>query len=121
MITFYEYPKCSTCQRAKAELQSLLAQDQWQAIDIKARPPRAEQLIQWMNQGKFTLKQFFNTSGNSYRQLGLKDKIDDLTIEQASKLLALDGMLIKRPLLVQGDTLLQIGYRSPYQALSLTD
>ena len=61
----------------------------------------------------------FNTSGNSYRELGLKDKFDDLTLDQALDLLASDGMLIKRPLLVKDNKILQIGYRTKYKDLNL--
>ncbi|MGT2887732.1 arsenate reductase family protein [Streptococcus didelphis] len=115
MIIFYEYPKCSTCQRAKKELATLV--EHFEAIDIKTNPPKAEQLKKWMTDSGFSIKNFFNTSGNSYRQLGLKDKIDQLTIDQAAELLSKDGMLIKRPLLIRDENLLQIGARKAYQDL----
>ncbi|MFM0600917.1 arsenate reductase family protein [Streptococcus suis] len=117
MILFYEYPKCSTCRAAKAELKSLGLE--FEAIDIKATPPSADQLKSWMEATGLDLKKYFNTSGNSYRQLGLKDKFDILTVDQALDLLANDGMLIKRPLLIQDGKILQIGYRTKYENLGL--
>ncbi|MGT2950439.1 arsenate reductase family protein [Streptococcus cuniculi] len=117
MLLFYEYPKCSTCRAAKAELQALGLE--FEAIDIKANPPQASQLKAWMEATGLELKKYFNTSGNSYRALGLKDKFDQLTVEQALDLLANDGMLIKRPLLIQDGKVLQIGYRTEYKELGL--
>ncbi|HEM5155168.1 TPA: arsenate reductase family protein [Streptococcus suis] len=117
MIIFYEYPKCSTCRAAKAELNSLGLE--FEAIDIKSTPPSAEELKAWMEATGLDLKKYFNTSGNSYRELGLKDKFDSLTVDQALDLLANDGMLIKRPLLIQDGKILQIGYRTKYENLGL--
>lgn len=117
MIHYYEYPKCSTCRAAKAELTKLgLA---FEAIDIKQNPPSAAQLKDWMEATGLDLKKYFNTSGNSYRALGLKDKFDSLTVDQALDLLAQDGMLIKRPLLIKDGKVLQIGYRTKYEELGL--
>ncbi|HEM2865804.1 TPA: arsenate reductase family protein [Streptococcus suis] len=117
MILFYEYPKCSTCRAAKAELKGLGLE--FEAIDIKLTPPSAEELKAWMEATGLDLKKYFNTSGNSYRELGLKDKFDSLTVDQALDLLANDGMLIKRPLLIQDGKILQIGYRTKYENLGL--
>ncbi|MHC3572151.1 arsenate reductase family protein [Streptococcus suis] len=117
MILFYEYPECSTCRAAKAELKSLGLE--FEAIDIKSTPPSAEELKAWMEATGLELKKYFNTSGNSYRELGLKDKFDSLSLEQALNLLANDGMLIKRPLLIQDGKILQIGYRTKYENLGL--
>ncbi|MGQ7549152.1 arsenate reductase family protein [Streptococcus suis] len=117
MILFYEYPKCSTCRAAKAELKSLGLE--FEAIDIKSTPPSAEELKAWMEATGLELKKYFNTSGNSYRELGLKDKFDSLTVDQALDLLANDGMLIKRPLLIRDGKILQIGYRTKYENLGL--
>ncbi|HFU4435468.1 TPA: arsenate reductase family protein [Streptococcus suis] len=117
MILFYEYPKCSTCRAAKAELNSLGLE--FEAINIKSTPPSAEELKSWMEATGLELKNYFNTSGNSYRELGLKDKFDSLTVDQALDLLANDGMLIKRPLLIRDGKILQIGYRTKYENLGL--
>ena len=117
MILYYEYPKCSTCRAAKAELNNLGVD--FEAIDIKEHPPTAAQLKEWMQATGLELKKYFNTSGNSYRALGLKDTFHELSMEQALDLLSNDGMLIKRPLLIQDGKILQIGYRTKYEELGL--
>lgn len=117
MLTFYQYPNCSTCKAAKKELDNLGLV--YQSIDIKRNPPQVDLLKRLVETSGLNLKTFFNTSGNSYRQLGLKDTFDQLTLDEALSLLANDGMLIKRPFLLDGDQLLQIGYRTPYKALDL--
>lgn len=117
MLTFYEYPKCTTCKKAKAELKALNLE--FESIDIKTTPPSADLLKQVVTGSGLDLKKFFNTSGNSYRELGLKERFKDLTLDEALDLLASDGMLIKRPLLLDGDKVLQIGYRTPYEDLDL--
>lgn len=114
---YYEYPKCSTCKAAKKELTQLGVA--FEAIDIKATPPTASQLKEWMAATGLELKKYFNTSGNSYRALGLKDRFDSLTVDDALDLLAADGMLIKRPLLIKDGKILQIGYKTPYSLLGL--
>ncbi|MDQ0222326.1 arsenate reductase family protein [Streptococcus moroccensis] len=117
MLTIYEYPVCSTCKKAKAELKTLgLEVD---TINIKETPPSKVQLKAWLDSGDYPLKSFFNTSGNSYKALGLKDKLPTLSEDEALDLLAADGMLIKRPILADGDKVLQIGYRKPYEELGL--
>lgn len=117
MFTFYQYPKCSTCRKARAELEKL-GKD-FTSIDIKENPPKAELILEWMGSSDYTIKNFFNTSGQSYRALGLKDKIDNLSAQEAADLLASDGMLIKRPILLKDGKLLQIGYRTAYENLIL--
>lgn len=117
MFTFYQYPKCSTCRKARSELEKL-GKD-FTSIDIKKNPPKAELILEWMESSDYTIKNFFNTSGQSYRALGLKDKIDNLSAQEAADLLASDGMLIKRPILLKDGKLLQIGYRTAYENLIL--
>ncbi|MET3643643.1 arsenate reductase family protein [Streptococcus gallinaceus] len=117
MYTFYEYPKCTTCRAAKKELTQLGVE--FEAIDIKTNPPQVEILRSLLENSPLELKKFFNTSGNSYRALGLKDKFDDLTVDEALSLLASDGMLIKRPILIKDGKVLQIGYRTEYKELGL--
>lgn len=114
---FYEYPKCSTCRAAKKELTELGLD--FKPIDIKATPPAASDLKSWMEATGLELKSYFNTSGNSYRALGLKDKLAHLTVDEALDLLSNDGMLIKRPLLIKDGKILQIGYRTKYDELGL--
>ncbi|GAX47181.1 arsenate reductase family protein [Pseudolactococcus reticulitermitis] len=116
MKTFYWYPKCSTCQKAHKELAALgvTVED----IDLKTAPPKSELILSWLENSGFDKKKFFNTSGISYRELGLKDKIAALSLEAAADLLASDGMLIKRPILLdENGKILQIGYRTPYESL----
>lgn len=115
MLTFYEYPKCTTCQKAKKELIALGVA--FESIDIKSAPPTVEQLRQWFDRSDLDLKKFFNTSGQVYRSLGLKDKLPQLSTDDALKLLASDGMLIKRPILIKDGKMLQIGYRTAYGEL----
>ncbi|KXT84557.1 Arsenate reductase [Streptococcus sp. DD11] len=117
MLQFIEYPKCSTCRKAKAEL-SQLGLD-FEAVDIVKDTPSKDQILDWIEKSGFELKAFFNTSGLKYRELGLKEKVPHLTAREAADLLAADGMLIKRPLLVQDGKILQIGYRKAYGELGL--
>ncbi|WEV60365.1 arsenate reductase family protein [Streptococcaceae bacterium ESL0729] len=113
MYTFYCYSKCSTCKKAEKDLKDLGVD--YQKIDLKENPPTSETIETWINNSGLDKKKFFNTSGMKYRELGLKDKVDAMSIEEASKLLASDGMLIKRPILLEGDKVKQIGYRKAYE------
>lgn len=117
MLQFIEYPKCSTCRKAKAELNQLGVD--FEAVDIVQNTPTRDQLLDWIQNSDFELKAFFNTSGLKYRELGLKEKVPHFTAQEAADLLATDGMLIKRPLLVRDNQILQIGYRKAYQELGL--
>ncbi|MFC4651564.1 Spx/MgsR family RNA polymerase-binding regulatory protein [Lactococcus nasutitermitis] len=107
MYTFYWYPKCSTCRKAKSVLDAQAVS--YQAIDLKQTPPSATQFEKWFK--KFPVKKFFNTSGLVYRELGLKDKLTDLSEKEAAELLASNGMLIKRPLMVKDDEIVMIGFK----------
>ena len=117
MLEFIEYPKCSTCRKAKAELNQLGVD--FEAVDIVQNTPSRDQLLDWIQNSDFELKSFFNTSGLKYRELGLKEKVPHLTAQEAADLLSTDGMLIKRPLLVRDNQILQIGYRKAYEELGL--
>ncbi|PWK11279.1 arsenate reductase family protein [Tumebacillus permanentifrigoris] len=100
-ILFYQYPKCGTCRNAKKYLE---ANDvQYTDIQIVENPPTKEQLRDYLAKSGLEIKKFFNTSGNTYKELGLKDKLKDMSVEEQLDLLATDGMLIKRPILVRGD------------------
>ena len=92
------YPKCSTCQRAKAWLDEHGVT--YTLRDIKEENPNAEELRAWHEKSGLPLRRFFNTSGMKYKELGLKDKLPNMTEEEQYALLATDGMLVKRPLLV---------------------
>lgn len=98
MYLFLEYPKCSTCKKAKKWLEE-------KGIDFADRHineanPSAEELKGWIEKSGLDIKRFFNTSGMKYRELELKDKLPEMTDEEKIELLATDGMLVKRPLLI---------------------
>lgn len=107
MYDFYWYPKCSTCRKAKEKLDEMNIS--YHMIDIKKMPPTAEQFKKWFK--KFPVKNFFNTSGLVYREMNLKDKLPMLSEQEAAELLATNGMLVKRPLIVKNDTIQLIGYK----------
>ena len=117
MLQFIEYSKCSTCRKAKAELNQLGVD--FEAVDIVKNTPSRDQLLDWIQNSDFEIMSFFNTSGLKYRELGLKEQVPHLTAQEAADLLATDGMLIKRPLLVRDNQILQIGYRKAYEELGL--
>jgi arsenate reductase (glutaredoxin) len=100
MIQFYAYPKCSTCRSAKKWLDANGAD--YEAINIAETPPSAEELQKIHQASGLELKKFFNTSGQKYRELGLKDKLAAMSEQEQLQLLASDGMLIKRPLAFDG-------------------
>lgn len=109
MIIFYWYPKCSTCRNAKRWLEE--HEIPFEAIDMVATPPQPEQLLAWIQSSEAPLTRFFNTSGMKYRELQLKEKVPTMTAQDAADVLATDGMLIKRPLLVSGDRFLINGFK----------
>ena len=102
------YPKCSTCQKAKKWLEG--REIEFEERDIKNQNPSKEEIKAWHLKSGMPLKKFFNTSGMIYRELGLKDKLADMTEEEQHELLASDGMLVKRPVLVT-DTAVLTGFR----------
>ena len=107
-MLFLCYPKCTTCQKAKAWLDN---QDvSYTLRDIKLDNPTAEELRQWWTASGLPLKKFFNTSGLQYKALGLKDKLPAMSEEEQLSILATDGMLVKRPILV-GDGFVLTGFR----------
>ena len=101
MITFYWYPKCSTCRNAKRWLEE--HEIPFEAIDMVTTPPQPEQLLAWIQSSEAPLTRFFNTSGMKYRELELKDRLKEMSEDEQYELLATDGMLVKRPLLVGED------------------
>ncbi len=100
-MLFVEYPKCSTCQKAKRWLQDKGVT--FEARHIVEQNPTAEELKKWHELSGLPLKRFFNTSGMKYKELGLKDKLPNMTEAEQYELLATDGMLVKRPILVGED------------------
>ena len=103
-IVFFCYPKCSTCQKAKKWLQENLVEFTERDI-VKDNPTEAE-LKKFLKKSKKELKKFFNTSGILYREMELKDKLPTMTEEEMLKLLATDGKLVKRPMIVTKDVVL---------------
>ena len=107
-MLFLEYPSCTTCKKAKAWLQSKGLE--FTARHIKEENPTAEELSLWQEKSGLELKKFFNTSGMIYRDLGLKDKLPTMPREEQLALLASNGMLVKRPIVVTGDAVL-VGFK----------
>lgn len=103
-VLFVEYPKCSTCQKAKKWLEAHNVS--FEDRHIKEQNPTAEELKLWHERSGLPLKRFFNTSGMIYRDMQLKDKLPAMSEEEQYALLATDGMLVKRPLIVGEDFVL---------------
>ena len=103
-MLFLQYPPCSTCQKAKKWLdeQGIVYTDR----HIKTENPTYEELKGWYEKSGLELKKFFNTSGLQYKALNLKEKLPKMTEEEQLRLLATDGLLVKRPLVVDGDIVL---------------
>ena len=107
-MLFIQYPPCSTCQKAKKWLDE--AGIAYEDRHIKENKPTYEELRDWYARSGLPLKKFFNTSGLLYKSMNLKDKLPTMTEEEQLQLLATDGMLVKRPILVTGDTVL-VGFK----------
>lgn len=105
---FICYPKCTTCQKAKKWLDSNGIH--YEQRDIKEQNPTAAELELWWKKSSAPLRKFFNTSGLVYKSLALKDKLPNMSEAEQLALLATDGMLVKRPLLIAGDKVL-IGFK----------
>lgn len=104
MVKFICYPKCSTCKKA----QEWLEQNgiEYEIRDIKSDNPTYDELKDWYEKSGLPLKKFFNTSGMLYRSMELKDKLPDMSEDEQLALLASDGMIVKRPIAADGDTVL---------------
>lgn len=103
-MLFIEYPKCSTCKKAKKYLEEHGIE--FEDRHIVEENPTKEELAEWIRVSGKPIKKFFNTSGMKYRELGLKDKLPEMSEEEQIELLASDGMLVKRPLLIDGEMVL---------------
>lgn len=108
MLEFICYPKCTTCQKAKKWLDD--NKIEYSFRDIKEENPSLEELTYWYKMSGLPLKKFFNTSGLLYKSMELKDKLHTMTEEEQLRLLATDGMLVKRPLLIEKDFVL-VGFK----------
>ncbi|MCA0171242.1 arsenate reductase family protein [Bacillus sp. RAR_GA_16] len=107
-ITFYAYPKCGTCRKAKKwfEQNDVKVNE----IHIVENPPSKDELATMVDQSGLPIKKFFNTSGQKYRELGLKDKVASSSQDELLDILASDGMLIKRPLVTDGQNV-TVGFK----------
>lgn len=103
-MLFVQYPKCTTCKKAEKWLQD--NHISYESRHIKEENPSYEELKEWYQRSGLDIKKFFNTSGNLYKEMKLKDKLPDMSEEEKLKLLATDGMLVKRPLIVMEDKVL---------------
>ena len=103
-MLFIQYPPCSTCQKAKKWLDAKGVS--YTDRHIKEQNPTYEELKEWYEKSGLPLKKFFNTSGLLYKSMNLKEKLPAMTEEEQLRLLASDGMLVKRPILVKGDKVL---------------
>ena len=108
MLIFIEYPKCTTCKSAKAWLDE--AGIEYTDRNIKDENPTIDELREWYAKSGLPLKRFFNTSGMLYKQMSLKDKLPQMSEEEQLELLSTDGMLVKRPIIINDDTIL-VGFR----------
>ena len=107
-MLFICYPKCTTCKKAGKWLDDNGIS--YEERDIKEDHPTRDELEKWYRQSGLPLKKFFNTSGMLYREMKLKDRLPEMTEEEQLDLLSTDGMLVKRPLMIDGETVL-VGFR----------
>jgi arsenate reductase len=108
MLTFICYAKCATCQKARSFLDARGIA--YTLRDIKTDNPTYGELADWQKRSGLPLRKFFNTGGLLYKSLGLKDKLPAMSEDEGLTLLATDGMLVKRPLLIGGDFVL-VGFQ----------
>ena len=108
MLKFICYPKCTTCQKAKKYLDD--NNIPYELRDIKLDNPTLAELTAWYQKSGLPIKRFFNTSGLLYKELDLKSKLPEMSEQEMLKLLATDGMLVKRPLLI-GDDFVLVGFK----------
>ena len=100
-LTFYWYPNCGTCKKAKKWFED--NQIDYTSVHIVEETPSKEQLLNLIEKSDLPAKKFFNTSGKKYRELNIKDKIKEASTEEMAEILATDGMLIKRPIVTDGE------------------
>ena len=117
-MKFICYPKCTTCKKAQAWLDSKGLT--YEVRDIKTENPTEAEITVWYKKSGLPLKKFFNTSGLLYKSMQLKDKLADMTEEEQIKMLSTDGMLVKRPILVTENTVL-VGFKEKDYEILLKD
>lgn len=116
-MVFICYPKCTTCQKARKWLDE--HKIAYELRDIKTANPACDELAAWHERSGLPLKKFFNTSGLLYKSMGLKEKLPTMCEEEMLQLLATDGMLVKRPMLV-GDDFVLVGFKESAWAEQLS-
>lgn len=107
-MVFMCYPKCTTCQKAKKWLEEMGIA--FEERNIKDKNPTIDELKDWHKRSGLPLKKFFNTSGLLYKELKLKDRLGTMSEDEQYNLLASDGMLVKRPILI-GDNFVLVGFK----------
>lgn len=107
-MKFICYPKCTTCKKAQSWLNEKGCD--YEIRDIKTQNPSYDELKDWYQKSGLPLKRFFNTSGLLYKSMELKDKLPEMSEDEQLKLLATDGMLVKRPILINGDSV-AVGFK----------
>ena len=117
MVKFICYHKCTTCQKAQKWLDD--NKIEYEFRDIKLDKPTFDELIEWHKKSGLPLKKFFNTSGLLYKSLDLKNKLPTMSEDEMLKLLASDGMVVKRPLLI-GDSFVLVGFREAEWSAALS-
>ena len=116
-MLFLCYPKCTTCQKARAYLEGKKVPYEFR--DIKTENPSAEELTRWWKMSGLPLKKFFNTCGVKYRELNLAEQLKTMSEDEQLALLATDGLLVKRPILVTGDGKVIPGFKAETWAAAL--
>ena len=107
-IIFIQYPKCTTCIKAKKFLKEMNID--FIDRDMVKENPTKEELLKWIDMSNLEVKKFFNTSGKLYKEMSLKDKVKDMSVDEAAELLASNGMLVKRPILIKENKVL-VGFK----------
>lgn len=115
MIEFYCHPTCTTCKKAQKWLEK--EEIPYRMINLKETPPSKETIQEAMSHSDRPIRQFFNTSGTRYRELGLKNQVPSLEAEEAAGLLASDDMLMKRPLAIKGGKVTVVFNEREYQTI----
>lgn len=110
------YPRCSTCKKAQKWLDEHGISYDYR--DIKEENPTESELREWLDKSRLDVKRFFNTSGQLYKSMGLKDKLPDMSVDEKLSLLATDGLLVKRPILIDGGFVL-VGFKEDEWSLKL--
>lgn len=108
-MKFICYPKCTTCKKAQKWLDENGIS--YELRDIKENKPSYDELVKWYHTSGLPLKRFFNTSGQLYRSMGLKEKLADMSEDEQLRLLASDGMMVKRPIGIDGDVVC-VGFKA---------